>query len=309
MENWADWIYNYFGMSHSFQYKVLSTIVLAIVIFGLRWMTRRLLISKIEDIKVRYNWTKGISYFSYILFLFLLSPIWISELRHMGTFLGLLTAGLAVALKDPIANIFAWIYILVRKPFEMGDRVQIGESEGDILDISFFEFTMMEIKNWVQADQSTGRIIHIPNGMIFSKPSVNYSQAMNYIWNEIPILVTFESNWRKAKKIFLEIEENELKKLVTRTDATFGRAMNKYHIYYSNITPTVYTTIRPNGILLTLRYLCNPKNRRDSEQIAIELILEQFEKHEDLQFAYPTTRFVDASQENQKPMFIKEEEP
>ena len=95
------------------------------------------------------------------------------------------------------------MYIIFRKPFEMGDRIQIGNSEGDILDISFFEFTMMEIKNWVKADQSTGRIIHIPNGLLFTRPIINYNQAMNYIWNEIPIMVTFESNWEKAKRISL----------------------------------------------------------------------------------------------------------
>ena len=110
----------------------------------------------------------------------IIAPVWVKELYSFGTFLGLMTAGLAIALKDPISNFFAWIYIVFKKPFEMGDRIQIGHSEGDILDISFFAFTLMEIRNWVDADQSTGRIIHVPNGLLFTQPVMNYNQAMDY---------------------------------------------------------------------------------------------------------------------------------
>ena len=76
----------------------------------------------------------------------------------------------------------------------MGDRIQIKSVEGDILDIGFFEFTLLEIKNWVEADQSTGRIIHIPNGLVFNNPVMNYNQAMDFIWHEVPFRITFESN-------------------------------------------------------------------------------------------------------------------
>lgn len=77
------------------------------------------------------------------------------------------------------------MYILLRKPFEMGDRIQIGISEGDILDINFFEFTMLEIKNWVEADQSTGRIIHIPNGFVFTQAicQLQPSHELYLEWN------------------------------------------------------------------------------------------------------------------------------
>ena len=64
-----------------------------------------------------------------------------------------------------------------------------------------FMFTLMEIGNWVDADQSTGRVIHIPNGKVFKEVLANYSKGFQYIWNEIPVLVTFESNWKKAKEI------------------------------------------------------------------------------------------------------------
>ena len=297
MEKITHWIYDYVGMSHSIQYKFFATILVWLVLFILRKTILYFLFRNVKDVKTRYNWTKGISYFNYFIFLIIISPIWFSELQSLGTFLCLLTAGLAVALKDPISNLFAWAYILVKKPFEMGDRIQIDNSEGDILDIGFFEFTMLEIKNWVSADQSTGRIVHVPNGLLFTKPIVNYNQAMNYIWNEIPILITFESDWQKAKKILLEIEDIQLKKLVDKADSEFNKANRNYHVYYSTLDPTVYTSIKNSGVLLTLRYLCPPKSRRNSEQIVIEEILTQFNKHDDIQFAYPTTRFYNFKEE------------
>jgi small-conductance mechanosensitive channel len=297
MENWSDWIYDSLGMSHSLQNKIIATIALALILYIARRLILHFVLRNVKDVKTRYTWTKSLMYTNYILFVLFAAPIWFTALQSMGTFLGLLSAGLAVALKDPISNLFAWVYILFKKPFVMGDRIQIDNSEGDIIDIGFFEFTMMEIKNWVAADQSTGRIVHIPNGLLFTRPVVNYNQAMNYIWNEIPILVTFESNWKKAKKILLDIEEIKLKKRPEQIRPEMEKGMRNYHVTYKNLDPTVYTALRPNGISLTLRYLCHPKNRRGSEQVAIEEILSEFAKHGDIQFAYPTTRFYDASKE------------
>ncbi|HFA48467.1 MAG TPA: mechanosensitive ion channel family protein [Bacteroidetes bacterium] len=297
MEKWSQWIYEVLGIGHSYQYKIIATIVVGLVIYILRRMLLHFILKGKEDVKAKYNWSKSISYVGYFLTMLVVIPIWITELESFGTFLGLLTAGLAVALKEPISNFFAWIFIISKKPFEMGDRIQIGNSEGDILDISFFQFTMLEIKNWVEADQSTGRIVHVPNGLIFTHPVYNYNQAMNYIWNEIPVMVTFESNWKKAKKILLEVEEKKLKPLVSNMRSEMRKGREKYYVHYTNFDPTVYTTIKKNGVMLTLRYLCHPKTRRTSEQAAIEEILEQFYKHDDIQFAYPTTRFFDASKE------------
>lgn len=300
MEKWSEWIYSYLGMSHSIQYKLAATIIIAIVFYVLSRLIAHFLLRNVNDVKTRYSWTKGLSYSSYVLFFIIIAPIWFAELHSMGTFLGLMTAGLAVALKDPISNFFAWIFIIFKKPFEMGDRIQIGNSEGDIIDISFFQFTMLEIKNWVKADQSTGRIVHIPNGLLFTKPVINYNQAMNNIWNEIPIPVTFESNWKKAKEILLEIEETKLKELANQAAPDLEVALKKHHVAYSKTDPTVYTTLQSNGILLTLRYLCNPKQRRGSEQVAIEAILEMFSQHSDIEYAYPTTRFYDATKEDKE---------
>ncbi len=104
--------------------------------------------------------------------------------------MGLFTAGLAIALKDPLTNLAGWLFIVFRKPFIVGDRIQIGPHAGDVVDIRPFQFTILEIRNWVDADQSTGRMIHLPNAKVFVEAQANYSLGFNYIWNEIVVRLT-----------------------------------------------------------------------------------------------------------------------
>ena len=149
-----------------------------------------------EDPKSRYTWKRTVSFVIGFLTIILIASVWLKAIGQLGAFLGLLTAGLAIALKDLLTNIAGWMFILARKPFALGDRIQIGDHAGDVIDLRLFQFTLLEIGNWVDADQSTGRIIHIPNGTIFTQPQSNYSAGFKFIWNEIAVLVTFESDWQ-----------------------------------------------------------------------------------------------------------------
>jgi len=222
---------------------------------------------------------------------FLIGRLWFSGFQSIATYLGLLSAGIAIALKDVVSNFAGWLFIISRRPFSVGDRIQIGDHAGDVIDTRFFQFTLMEIGNWVNADQSTGRIIHIPNGMVLSEVLANYSKGFQYIWNEIPVLITFESNWKKAKKILQKIADKDAEQLSKAAEKRVKEASKKFMILYSRLTPIVYTSVQDSGVLLTIRYLCEPQRRRDSEQAIWEDVLKEFVGHEDIDFAYPTQRF------------------
>lgn len=281
------------SISHDLQIKLLTSLIIAIFL----WMVRTLAISMVwkrtEDVRVRYIWQKTITYIVVILGLLLVSPVWF-DFTETGTYLGLLSAGLAIALKDVVANIVGWLFIILRRPFTVGDRIQIDNNAGDVIDIRLFQFTLMEIGNWVDADQSTGRIIHIPNGWIFTKILANYSKGFQYIWNEIPVLLTFESNWKKAKKILEESVNKHAEYLSKPAEEKVREARKKFLIFYSKLTPAVYTSVKDSGVLLTIRYLCKPRDRRDSEQSIWEDILQEFGKCKDIDFAYPTQRFYNS---------------
>ncbi|MEQ9569908.1 MAG: mechanosensitive ion channel, partial [Longimicrobiales bacterium] len=152
-----------FGMGSETQGKILLSLAGVLVVWLVRRLVVRIVSSQLEEPRARYAWGKGTAYVAYGVVFLLLGQIWLESVRNVGTFLGLLTAGLAIALKDLVSNLAGWAFILMRHPFSVGDRIQIEGHKGDVVDIRLFQFTLLEVGNWVHADQSTGRIIHVPN--------------------------------------------------------------------------------------------------------------------------------------------------
>ncbi len=282
---------NYIGLSPEVQVKLLESIVAILIIMFIQRIVRKVLVAKVVDVKVRYQWQKISLYIAVFLIIVFLLNTWLQIFGSIATFLGLISAGIAIALKDPLVNMVGWGFILIRQPFKVGDRIQIGKSAGDVIDIRLFQFSIIEIGNWVDADHSTGRIIHIPNGVVFLEPQANYTAGFQYIWNEIPILLTFESDWQKAKKILTAIANHHGLMLNSEAEKQIKEAAKRFLIFYSKLTPIVFTSVKDSGVMLTIRYLCNPRERRLTEEKIWEDVLIEFAKHKDIDFAYPTQRF------------------
>ena len=293
MNRLSDFIENTFGIGIENQLKILYSIIILVAIWLVRLLILKLVWRQTEDVKRRYAWKSILSYTFPFIGFFLIISVWVQAFgAEAGAFLGLLSAGLAIALKDPLTNIAGWLFILVRKPFAVGDRIQIGNHAGDVIDIRVFQFTILEIGNWVKADQSTGRIIHIPNGKVFNDSQANYNVGFQFIWHEIPVIITFESNWEKAKQILLQIVNDETLQFSEVAEKQIKEASKNFMVFYKHLTPTVYSRVIEYGICLTIRFLCDPRNRRTKEHIIWEHILREFAKMKDIHFAYPTQRFV-----------------
>ena len=274
-----------------FMIKLIESVALIIFIWLIKILIVKLINRNINDVKTQYHWRKLINSTIFIILIILVGRIWFKGAQSLVTYLGLLSAGVAIALKDVLANLAGWLYIISRRPFNVGDRVQIGKFAGDVIDQNFFEFTLLEIGNWVHADQSTGRLVHIPNGKIFSQDLANYDKGFKYLWNEIEIVLTFESNWQKAKIILLDIANNKGENISKRMETQIKRAAKKYMIYYKELTPIVYTSVVDHGVRLTIRHLCETRKRRGYTEAIWEDILLEFAKNKDIELAYPTTRF------------------
>ncbi len=286
-----EWISKNIGLLPEIQIKIFTSLIVALILWILHSLIIRIVWHRTENARIRYTWRKTFDYVIIFLGVFLIGRLWLSGFQSLATYFGLLSAGIAIALKDIVANFAGWLFIISRKPFSVGDRIQIKTYAGDVIDIRVFQFTLLEIGNWVNSDQSTGRILHIPNGMVLSEVLANYNKGFQYIWNEIPVLITFESNWKKAKKILQKIADKDAEPLSKTAEKKIKESSKKFMIFYSRLTPNVYTSIKDSGILLTIRYLCEPKKRRDSEQLIWENILTEFSLHSDIDFAYPTQRF------------------
>lgn len=278
------------GISAETQTNLILSFLIVLFVFVARRAVLAVVHRRVEESETRYKWAKNSGTVAFVVTVMLLLPLWFTAIRSVGTFLGLLSAGLAIALKDLVANFAGWAFIIYRRPFDLGDRVQIGSHAGDIVDRSIFQFTIMEIGNWVDADQSTGRLIHVPNAKVFTEPLANYVAGFPYLWNELKVMVTFESNWRKAKELLDEVAADHTVDITREAHRPDRRGEQRFLIRYRKLTPVVYVSVEDSGVLLTLRYLCRPRERRGSASQLWERVLDLFDEHPDVTLAYPTQR-------------------
>lgn len=278
------------GVTVETQTNAFLSLVVVVVVYFLRRGLLAVVAGRVDDQAARYRWAKRTASVAFVISAILLVQIWFTALRSLGTFLGLASAGLAIALKDLVADLAGWAFVVWTRPFDLGDRIQIGQFKGDVVDRRVFQFTIMEIGNWVGADQSTGRLIHIPNSMLFREPLANYTGGFPYLWNELRLMVTFESNWRKAKEMLGRIADDFAVDITREATDPHRGGDARFLIHFRKLTPVVYTSVEPSGVVLTLRYLCRPRERRGTAGQLWERILVALRSEPDIHFAYPTQR-------------------
>ena len=297
MEEFRNGLMEYLENSPDVTASIIETFVVILVLWLVRLIVLRIIVKRTDSKRTQYKWRKNLTYISVFVGILLIGRIWFVGIGSLATFLGLLSAGLAIALKDPVTDVAAWLFIIWRKPFDVGDRIELHGSRGDVIDVRPFKFTILEIGNWVDADQSTGRVIHIPNHQVFTGQLANYTADFQFIWNEIQVLVTFESDWRKAKEILSLIVQEVSKEFIEGAKKQIAKASKSYLIEYTYLTPIVYTDVKDSGINLTVRYLTDPRRRRGTSQIIWERVLDEYAKYDNIDFAYPTIRYYDNPKE------------
>ena len=281
-------------------YNVLYTILAFLIIYFITHLLRRLINSHIHDLRRRHRARKVIFYCGVGIFIVFILEIWTEAIPSLTTVISFIGAGLALALHEAVLCVAGWVLLNIKKPYQVGERIEANNVKGDVIDIGVFHTIMIEVGNWVDADQSTGRIVSIPNSAIFRYAIFNYTKEFEYIWNEIPILVTFESDWKKARNIILATAQENADEVQQTMNKLIEKMSDRYMVHYSKLTPVVYTRIAECGVLLTLRYLTDAKRRRTSLDTISQKILEAFSQTSDIDFAYPTTRFYRMPEEGKK---------
>lgn len=271
-----------------------AKIVLSVLVIALLVLARRLLLylvgRVVRSAVPRYRWARYSSYVITVLAIVVLAQVWFTAIRSMGVFLGLLSAGLAIALKDLVASLAGWFFILWRKPFDLGDRVQVGTHAGDVVDIRLFSFTIMEVGNWTSSDQATGRMIHLPNARVFTEPVANYTADFPFLWSDLPVLVTFESDWRRAKERLHTIVQEVAEDASQEAEGRLTESSRLFLVHHGGLLPAIYTSVEESGVLLTARYVTRPRERRATAQAIWERVLDAFQEEPAIAFAYPTQR-------------------
>lgn len=273
--------------------QIVATLVVAIVVVAVRWLLIRLATRQMVDAVLLYRVRKSATYGATFCFVIAVARIWSGAFSDIGTFLGLLSAGIAVALADFFLNLAGWVYIVTRHPFRIGDRIEIGSNAGDVVDIRVLRFTLMEIGNWVGGDQPTGRLVHVPNGGLFRESMANYTETFNHIWHEIPITITFESDRHLAERLILDVlTAQHTPEEAEHTRADFTAATSHYVLQANDVDPSVWVDVVDFGVELTARIVIHPRRRRATHDQIWRDVLDAFAAEPTVELAYPTIRTV-----------------
>jgi small-conductance mechanosensitive channel len=272
--------------------KGIISAVIVIAVYILVLLIERIINKKVDNLKRRHTARKATLYIGTLIAAVAITALWVQNLRTFSVVISVIGAGMVVALGDLFLSIAGWFLILIRRPYEAGDRVQIGDVKGDVIDIRLFQTSLLEIGNWVREDQSTGRVVHISNSALFRNPVFNFTRGFEFLWDEIKLVVTFESNWRKAEEIMLRHARMESEAVGEEVSKLIKKMAERYFIFYEKLTPIVYIKVVDNGVELSLRYLTEVKKRRQYYDNLNRLILDDFDKEPDVNFAYPTYRLI-----------------
>ena len=272
--------------------KILESILAILVIYLLAIFLRRIIRKTVTDPAAKYLVNKKIFYISLVVVVVIIAMIWAESLGSLTTMIGLLSAGLALALKDPISSLVGWFYISGSKIYQLGDRIEINGMKGDVVDISMANTTLVEIGNWVYGEQSTGRLVKFPNYWVFTKGVYNYTTAFPYVWAELAFVVTFESDWKKAVEIFQDVMNEVIGDLPDRMKSSLAHAQEKLLIHYKKYTPIVYLQLVDSGVRIVGRFPVMVRNRRGKESELTQKVLEKFEEEKNISLAYTTYRIV-----------------
>ncbi len=282
-------------VAYRLYWPLLGTVILALAAYVTALMMQDRLLTNITELDARHRMRSMVRWAGLGAFLVALALLWGSwvGMGNLGTFLGLLGAGLALSLQETLLCIAGWALIMIQKIYDIGDRIELAGHKGDVIDISLMQTSLLEVGGWVYGEQSTGRIIHIPNSQVYRSQAINYTRGFPFVWNEIQTTVTFESDWEAAKAILLEQATEETAKIEDEMRRLISQMQRNFAIHYQHFTPIVYTSIAAHGVNLTLRYLVPARKRRSSAHEICEDVIREFRDHPRVDFAYPTTRFYD----------------
>jgi small-conductance mechanosensitive channel len=218
--------------------------------------------------------------------------IWLGVGSNLTVAMGILGAGIAFASQEVIGSFAGYLNIVSGSIYRIGDRVSIGNVAGDVMDISILRTTVMEIGEWVKADQYTGRIVTIANRAVFADPVYNYTQHWGYIWDEITVPITYASDWRRAVEIMLQHGQQYTEELHADAEARLGRMIDRYPVQRTQVEPTTYLTMTDNWIEITLRYVVDARERRTITGQLHRELLQHFETEEKITVASMTVEIV-----------------
>jgi small-conductance mechanosensitive channel len=239
-------------------------------------LLKRPLAGHIHDKDARYRVRKLVTFVGYGAVALLVAAVFSDRLGGLAVVLGVAGAGVAFALQEVIASIAGWLAVSFGGFYSVGDRVQLGGIQGDVIDIGILRTTVMEMGNWISGDQYNGRVVRIANSFVFKEPVFNYSGDFPFLWDEIKVPVKYGSDYRLARKILEDAAAAVVGDFVPHARTAWQEVVRKFRVEDARLEPMVLMIANDNWVEFTLRYVVDFKKRRTAKDELFTRILDEF---------------------------------
>ena len=270
----------------------LTFFVLAVIFLLIRVLIDRLFSRRIRNKRTRYSFRKVISLSSMVLSIVAIIAIWIENTQAIVVAYGIIAAGIAISFQDLFKNLAGGLLVLYKGMYSVGDRVELGGVSGDVIDIDVLHTTLLETRGWVGGDQATGRMVMVPNGLVLTSLTFNYTKDHNFIWDEMVLPITFDSDWRKASDLIVDVVRKETSLVTGKATEEIERIGEKYYLPGRDVEPMVYVKITDNWIEFRVRFVTEARRRRDTFNRLSRRLLLELEGHPDIKLASATFDIV-----------------
>jgi small-conductance mechanosensitive channel len=273
-------------------HKLLLTIAFIVAAWVFAWGLRqvlKLLIGSRTGTRIQFWAKQGVSLIVAAILVLGILSIWFDNPARLASVIGLIGAGVAFALQRVITAIAGYFVILRGKTFNVGDRIQMGGTRGDVIGLSFMQTRIMEMGQspmeqsdppsmWVHSRQFTGRIVTVTNDKVFDCPVYNYTHDFPYIWDEIRLPLHFNQDFGRAEQILLEAGRNHALTEAGVGEGEMKRLEERFGLKVGEMDPRVYWRITENWVELTLRFLAPDHGIRSIKDGITREILRGFDQ-------------------------------
>ncbi len=261
------------------QRAVLGAIAIATVVTVVKSIDVYL-IDRVDDPVSEYNIRRVLRLFAgLVIALIVISVVFVNWYTAVVS-LGVFSVIMGLALQTIFTSFIGWIYILVRAPYRVGDRIKIGDATGDVIDVSYLDTTLWEFGGeYLSTDHPSGRVIKFPNSKVLGSAVYNYSWPLfPYIWNEIKFNVAYESDLEFVSQTMEGIAQEELGEAMLERVRTFTALLAETPVDQLQVRekPAVIFRVSENTWLEAIvRYLVPP---REAGRIKTRLIKKMLER-------------------------------
>ncbi|WFF00256.1 mechanosensitive ion channel family protein [Micromonospora sp. WMMD964] len=260
--------------------RLVTSIVLIVLAFVIAALAGRLSTLRVKDTTNRYYLRKATHYLTVMVLLFALALLWKPFAGRIGLVVGLLGVGLALALQEVIGAFAGWISIITGRQYRVGDRIQMCDVRGDVLEITPLRTRILESgsstdpESWIRGRQYTGRVVSLSNRFVFCTPVYNSSMVLDHLWEELTLPIPYEADWHLAESILCEEAQNVSSTAEARTAIDAMR--HRYPTAEAEVDPRVFVRATSNWIELSARFVVPVRGARQVKDQVTRRVLDRF---------------------------------